>query len=230
MSSLCTMSRLVRLVNVFKLSRQYQVFLKAFKQVRLVWSRICVLGHQPHVQIHPRSYLCLLLLCYLGYVPEPHFHALGMEFFSNILVPTDPYVASSSYGANNYYANNFDNLARAFITLFEQMVVSNWPVVMEGVVAATQNWVYRFYFILFYISTVMIVLHAIICFMARHWMSLLPSLWKSSTWSWISRTRRSRMTSSLERWRLRSLRTSPKNAELIYVFSFCFISYLCSFL
>lgn len=229
-SSLCTMSRLVRLVNVFKLSHQYQVFLSAFKQVWLVCSRICVLGHQPHVQIHPRSYLCLLLLCYLGYVPEPHFYALGMEFFSNILVPTDPYVASSSYGANNYYANNFDNLARAFVTLFEQMVVNNWPIVMEGVVAATQNWVYRFFFILFYVSTVMIVLHAIICFMSRHWMSLLPSLWKSSTWSWISRTRRSRMTLSLERWRLRSLRTSPKNAELIYVFSFCFISHLCSFL
>ena len=91
-----------------------------------------------------------------------------MEFFSNILVPTDPYVASSSYGVLNYYANNFDNLARAFVTLFEQMVVNNWPIVMEGVVAATQNWVSRFFFILFYVSTVMIVLHAIICFMSRH--------------------------------------------------------------
>ena len=31
-----------------------------------------------------------------------------------------------------YYLNNFDNLLRSYVTLFELMVVNNWHVTMQG--------------------------------------------------------------------------------------------------
>ena len=31
-----------------------------------------------------------------------------------------------------YYLNNFDNLLRSYVTLFELMVVNNWQVTMQG--------------------------------------------------------------------------------------------------
>ena len=39
------------------------------------------------------------------------------------------------------------------VTLYEQMVVNNWYVIMEGFVTTT-NWAARIYFILFWIANI----------------------------------------------------------------------------
>ncbi|KAK8812419.1 hypothetical protein WA158_007653 [Blastocystis sp. Blastoise] len=134
--------RLIRLVNIFKMNKQYQVFVRAVKEI-----------------INPLLRYLLVIICVY------YFYAIwGMEFFSNILLPSNPDVAASSYGFFNYYNNNFNNLFRSYVTLFEQMVVNNWPIVMEGSVAATGTWCSRLFFIAFYVTLVMIVLNVVTSF------------------------------------------------------------------
>lgn len=52
-----------------------------------------------------------------------------------------------------YYLNNFDNIFRSYVTLFELMVVNNWFIIMDGIVSVTSGWS-RVYFMLFYIIAV----------------------------------------------------------------------------
>lgn len=126
----------------------------------------------------------------------------GMELFAGKLVASNPMVAASSYGTNDYYVNNFDTLVRArvaccavanacalcprvrpltrlacaavgacgwgsapqqnsVVVLFEQLVVNNWPIVMEGCVAATTLWA-RTYFLIFYGFCVVAVLSVLV--------------------------------------------------------------------
>jgi hypothetical protein len=43
---------------------------------------------------------------------------------------------------DHYCANNFNNLGRAFVVLFDLLVVNQWHVLTEGfVVAAASRWV-----------------------------------------------------------------------------------------
>ncbi|XP_019852736.1 PREDICTED: two pore calcium channel protein 1-like isoform X2 [Amphimedon queenslandica] len=51
-----------------------------------------------------------------------------------------------------YWLNNFDNIYQSYIILYEEMVVNNWFVQMEGFVAAT-NIAARVYFFLFWCTT-----------------------------------------------------------------------------
>lgn len=75
-------------------------------------------------------------------------------------------VSESSYGVLGYEANNFDTIDRAVTVLFEQMIVNNWVVVMEGCVAgSTMNeWIVRAYFVTFNIVCVTIVLNVTVAF------------------------------------------------------------------
>ncbi|KAM9810932.1 LOW QUALITY PROTEIN: two pore channel protein 1 [Neosynchiropus ocellatus] len=61
-----------------------------------------------------------------------------------------------------YYLNNFDNILRSFVTLFELTVVNNWYITMEGVTSMTSHWS-RLYFMTFYIVT-MVVMTIIVAF------------------------------------------------------------------
>ena len=70
----------------------------------------------------------------------------------------------SSYHRLDYYANNFDTFPRALVTLFEQMVVNNWPIVMEGAVAATSGWAVV-YFISFNLVCVVCVMNVLVAFL-----------------------------------------------------------------
>ena len=109
----------------------------------------------------------------------------GMELFSGRLTQADPAVVASAYGVNRYWVNNFDTLVRdasgsatavlhtatltgcgapqqsSIMVLFEQLVVNNWPIVMEGCVAATTLWA-RVYFIFFYGFSVVAVLSVLV--------------------------------------------------------------------
>merc|ERR1711934_1079906 len=69
-----------------------------------------------------------------------------------------------AYGVNRYWVNNFDTLQSSIMVLFEQLVVDNWPIVMEGCVAATTLWA-RVYFIFFYGFSVVAVLSVLLAFL-----------------------------------------------------------------
>ena len=57
------------------------------------------------------------------------FAILGMNFFKDKLTPaTVPDSTGLEYAINNYYANNFDDVLRSYVTLFELLIGNNWPV------------------------------------------------------------------------------------------------------
>eukprot|EP00117_Sycon_ciliatum_P028166 scpid48024/ scgid22700/ Two pore calcium channel protein 1; Voltage-dependent calcium channel protein TPC1 len=62
-----------------------------------------------------------------------------------------------------YCANNFNDLAAAFVTLFEMMVVNQWHVITQGFVAVTSR-AARLYFITFHVCCVMVVLNIFVAF------------------------------------------------------------------
>ncbi|KAL5477616.1 hypothetical protein EMCRGX_G024435 [Ephydatia muelleri] len=88
---------------------------------------------------------------------------IGMETMYGLV---SPYCCNTSwYFVGAYYAggynsttntvfwlNNFDNLARSYVTLFEQVVVNNWFVMMEGFASQVESqyaYLVRVYFIVF---------------------------------------------------------------------------------
>merc|ERR1712166_819572 len=73
-------------------------------------------------------------------------------------------VRTSSYGTNKYGDNNFDSPLRAFVVLFEQMVINNWPIVMEGCFAAHGPMVSVAYFLSFHITCVLVVSNVVVAF------------------------------------------------------------------
>ncbi len=125
-------------------------------------------------QISPALLRYLAVLVALFYA----FAVVGMELFAGML-SRDCYpdelataceqriwrVQHSSYGANHYWSNNFSSLSNALVVLFQQMVVNNWVIVMEGTVAASGNEWPRLYFILFWVCCVVIVMNVLIAFL-----------------------------------------------------------------
>eukprot|EP00055_Hartaetosiga_balthica_P015463 m.91481 g.91481 ORF g.91481 m.91481 type:complete len:1161 (-) comp8873_c0_seq1:51-3533(-) len=99
------------------------------------------------------------------------FAVLGIEVFAGKIYKGccgDYYNGETS--TQQYYLNNFDNLPRAFVTLFELLVVNNWFVIMDGVVTVTNDWA-RVYFMGFYIIAVNICLNVVIAFILETFLS-----------------------------------------------------------
>ncbi|XP_019850067.1 PREDICTED: two pore calcium channel protein 1-like [Amphimedon queenslandica] len=71
------------------------------------------------------------------------------------------YDNSTLYDPGLYYLNNFNTLGRSFVTLYEEMVVNNWFIQMEGFVSTTGK-AARLYFILFWMVTTLVVNIAIV--------------------------------------------------------------------
>ncbi|XP_061762424.1 two pore channel protein 1 isoform X2 [Nerophis ophidion] len=105
------------------------------------------------------------------------FAIVGMELFADVVYPNccNTSTVADSYRQINvtygnktvleegyYYLNNFNNILRSFVTLFELTVVNNWYITMEGVTSMTSHWS-RLYFMTFYIVT-MVVMTIIVAF------------------------------------------------------------------
>ena len=101
-------------------------------------------------------YLAVLFLLFYFYA------SIGMEIFSNRLHGSG--VANSSYGQLNYYKINFDTPGSAFVALWEQMIVNQWPVIMEGCMATGSVTLSVIYFISFQVLCVIVVSNVIIAF------------------------------------------------------------------
>ena len=137
------------------------------------------------------------------------FAVMGMELFAGVLSPDClsssvesthicaqrvARLQSSSYGINNYWSNNFDTLPRALVTLFEQMVVNNWVIVMEGCVAGMGDDWPRIYFIAFWVCCVVITMNVLVAFLIDAYQAHVAAI-----------TRRVKNWEKLRRRRLHSL-------------------------
>jgi hypothetical protein len=140
------------------------------------------------VQISPALLRYLAVLVALFYA----FAVVGMELFAGML-SRDCYpdelaaaceqriwrIQHSSYGVNHYWSNNFSSLSSALVVLFQQMVVNNWVIVMEGAVAAAGNEWPRLYFISFWVSCVVIVMNVLIAFLIDAYQAHVESITES---------------------------------------------------
>ena len=100
------------------------------------------------------------------------FAIIGMEFFGHTLKVEHfrgnkeaiEKFKNSSYFRLNYHENNFDDFPHALVTLFEQLVVNNWPIVMEGAMAS-HGWIASIYFIAFYLVCVVCIMNVLVAFL-----------------------------------------------------------------
>lgn len=70
---------------------------------------------------------------------------------------------------DKYWFNNFNHLWTALITLFEQMVVNNWAIVMMAYAYVTSRWA-MLYFYLWYFIMVIVVLNIVTAFLLEDFM------------------------------------------------------------
>ncbi|XP_063610865.1 two pore channel protein 1-like isoform X1 [Penaeus indicus] len=99
------------------------------------------------------------------------FAIIGMELFSqydmkncciNTTVEQFYKDDNTTVYVNYYYLNNFDDLFKAGVTLFELTVVNNWFIIMEGYAAVSGDWS-RLFFMLFYL-VMMVVMSVVVAF------------------------------------------------------------------
>ena len=122
----------------------------------------------------------------------------------------------SSYGLNNYWSNNFATLPNSLVTLYEQMVVNNWVIVMEGCVAGTGNEWPRLYFISFWVCCVVITMNVLIAFLIDAYQAHVSSIAKRvERWEKDRRRRLHSQTSVPDRLRSVSVRSVNSGGESV---------------
>ncbi|XP_067935277.1 two pore channel protein 1-like [Watersipora subatra] len=140
-----------RLIRIFKARRRYRDVLGTlFILADRLWSLV----------------VTLVLLFYF-------YGIIGMECFSHLelLNCCQNSTAIAPYYANStgyYYLNNFDDIFKSGVTLFELLVVNNWFIIMEGyAIMATEY--SRIYFMTFYLIT-MVVMTVVVAFILEAFM------------------------------------------------------------
>eukprot|EP00040_Diaphanoeca_grandis_P034939 m.218307 g.218307 ORF g.218307 m.218307 type:complete len:822 (-) comp33264_c0_seq1:102-2567(-) len=78
-------------------------------------------------------------------------------------------------GAGYYQLNNFDNILYSYVTLFEQMIVNNWFVAMNGHVYMVGEGA-RVFFMLFFLIAVLVCTNIVISFIVNSFMGVFPIL------------------------------------------------------
>ena len=94
------------------------------------------------------------------------FALAGMCAFAGALTLADPAVAASSYGVLGFQGLTFDTLSAAMLTELALLNVVDWPVVMEGAVAARGR-AARLYFVAFWAVGVAVVLNVTVAFIVE---------------------------------------------------------------
>lgn len=104
------------------------------------------------------------------------FAIVGMEIFhglityhgyqetnQNDMFCGNPKLNNTAFYRNHYCNNNFNDILKAFVLLFELTVVNQWHVLSSGFVFVT-NKAARLYFFIFHMSCVIIVLNIFVAF------------------------------------------------------------------
>lgn len=136
--------RPLRLLRLFKVKKRFRDIFGTF------------------IILLPRLNSAIIILGLMGYF----FGVVGFELFGNMELQNccknttvAPYYNynSNGTGIGYYYLNNFDTLPKAYVTLFELMVVNNWFIIMEGFASVTGSVWSRLFFMIFYILTMVVV-------------------------------------------------------------------------
>jgi len=117
-------------------------------------------------------YVCVLFLLFYFYA------SIGMEIFAYKLDKDISALTNTSYGGLDYYPNNFNTPGNAFVVLVEQMVVNQWPVVMEGLMITRGYFVSIIYFVSFHMMCVLVVTNVVIAFMIDVYQSVSKEIIK----------------------------------------------------
>eukprot|EP00936_MAST-01D_sp_MAST-1D-sp1_P002157 g2157.t1 len=91
------------------------------------------------------------------------FAEIGIAIFGGRIYKGAPALNGTMFEQSGYEVNNFNDYGSACMTLFELLVVNNWQVLMEGFVAV-RNLQARWFFILFYGFSVVMLLNLIVAF------------------------------------------------------------------
>ena len=136
--------RPLRLLRLFKVKKRFRDVFGTF------------------VILLPRLNSALVILFLVFYF----FGIIGVEIFGDYQLENccknttvEPFYTwdKNSTGLGYYYLNNFHNLPRAYVTLFELMVVNNWHIIMEGYAQVTGSDWSRIFFMTFYLFTMVVV-------------------------------------------------------------------------
>ncbi|XP_054749500.2 two pore channel protein 1-like [Lytechinus pictus] len=133
--------RPIRLLRIFKINKRYR---DVFGTLYELTPRMASVG------------VCLLIIYYF-------YAIIGMEFFAETKLENccrndtfADYYSNSSRYKDYFYLNNFDDILRSYVTLFELTVVNNWHIIMGGYASVVSEWS-RIYFFLFYLSSMVVV-------------------------------------------------------------------------
>uniref|UniRef100_A0A1B6DU32 EF-hand domain-containing protein n=2 Tax=Clastoptera arizonana TaxID=38151 RepID=A0A1B6DU32_9HEMI len=136
--------RVFRLMRLFKMKKRYRDIIGT---VALLTPLMC------------STAVVMLVLYYF-------FAIIGMELFegydmhncckNTAVEDFYRFTKNESSVLGYYYLNTFDNMATSFVTLFELTVVNNWFVMMTGY-ATVVHPLSRVYFILFYLTTMIVL-------------------------------------------------------------------------
>jgi hypothetical protein len=140
-ASAITFFRLARIVRIFRILPGFGITVSSFVDILPVLAR--------YVTVMISVFYC--------------FAIVGMTAFAGQLSASNPAVVASSYGSNQYYSLNFDTLPGTFLILFYLLLLNDWPIVMEGTVAAVGKGA-RAFFGMFWAVTVVLVLNVTVAF------------------------------------------------------------------
>ncbi|XP_071945842.1 two pore channel protein 1-like [Antedon mediterranea] len=133
--------RPLRLLRLFKVKKRYRdVLATAYVLLPRLWS-VCIV---------------LVIMFYF-------YAIIGMELFHDLPLENccqntsvENYYSNSTQFMEYFYLNNFNDIIYSYVTLFELMVVNNWHIIMNGVAEVRSEWS-RVYFIVFYLSSMVVV-------------------------------------------------------------------------
>ena len=87
---------------------------------------------------------------------------VGISAFGGIINFNNTLLQNTTFAADDYWANNFNDLASALVTLFELLMVNNWHVIMDGCTAASGTEWSRLFFVSFWLITVVIMTNIVV--------------------------------------------------------------------
>lgn len=156
-------SRLIRYVVTARVLRLARV-LAAMKQFQVIGGTF--------IEIIPAAKRIVVFLFCIMYF----FSALGVYFFGGAITrdPTNPKSMSllgTDFAASEYWANSFNDLLSSFNVLFNLLVVNNWQIQADGILAVVGSKWTRLYFLCFHICGVIIVNNLVIAFVIDSFMS-----------------------------------------------------------
>jgi len=153
-------SRLIRILVMARVLRLFRLVI-AMKDFRVIG--------RTFMGIIPAAKRIFLLLFSLMYF----FSVIGVHLFGG-LVTRDPnnetsfLLKGSDFAVNSYWANNFNDILSGMNTLFNLLVINNWPEQADGFEAVTEARWPRFFFLFFHICGVTIVSNLLVATLIDH--------------------------------------------------------------